>query len=242
VIAGLARKSGYREVRVMVAGEPGWVRAGYATYASRDVVRDHGPLLIDLRDRAADRTGRIPGSVSVPLAFLETAAAEIPARAPVVLYGTDDDQARQGLKILRSKGLGRVSLLEGNLAGWLGAGGILVKGPVRTTITWQKKPAAGEVSLADFRNVMAGRSDALLLDVRTNEETAAGLLPGARHIPLEHLLARMDELPRNKKIFIYCASGPRAEMASRLLAGKGFACRYLDASVRCAGGRCEVKE
>jgi len=242
VVAGLARKSGYRKVRVMVAGEPGWVRAGHATYAGHDIIRDHEALLIDLRDRAVDRAGRIPGSVSVPLAFLEAAAAEIPARAPVVLYGADDGQTLQGLKILRRKGLGKVSLLEGNLAGWLRAGGTLVRGPVLTTIAWRKKPAAGEVSPADFRNVVAGRSDGLLLDVRTDEETAAGLLPGARHIPLEYLVARMDELPRNTTIFIYCANGPRAEMASRLLAGHGFTCRYLDASIRCAGGRCEVKE
>ncbi|HFQ88445.1 MAG TPA: rhodanese [Desulfobulbus sp.] len=229
-------------MRVMAAGLPGWIRAGYATYASNDFVRRGNMVLIDLRPGDQDARARIPRSVSIPLARLEANLDRIPADAPIVLYGDSDAQARQGLKLLRRHDFRKVSLVEGNLEGWIRDGGRVVRGQPVTAITWQRRPAAGEVLPAEFRKAMKGATDTLLLDVRTDEETADGLLPGAWHIPLDQLAARMHELPDDKKIYVYSASGPRAGMARKILVKKGFRAWFLAARVRCTDGRCRIEK
>lgn len=48
------------------------------------------------------------------------------------------------------------------------------------------------------------RGDVVLLDVRPEPEYAGGHLPGALHIPLEELAARIGELPRDREVVAYC--------------------------------------
>lgn len=62
----------------------------------------------------------------------------------------------------------------------------------------------------------------LLLDVRSEEEAARGMLPQAVNIPLEQLRGRLAELPANKDIYVYCRVGIKAYNALRLLRQRGF--------------------
>lgn len=66
-----------------------------------------------------------------------------------------------------------------------------------------------------------------LLDVRDEEEILAGQIPGALPIPLEQLRERWRELPTDKPIAAYCATGQRSYYACRLLTQKGLDCRNL---------------
>lgn len=63
----------------------------------------------------------------------------------------------------------------------------------------------------------------VLLDVRTDEELAIAALPGARHIPLAELGARIAELDPAASMALLCHHGVRSEMAGRLLERNGFA-------------------
>ena len=63
---------------------------------------------------------------------------------------------------------------------------------------------------------------AVLLDVREDAELMAFSLPNAAHIPLGQLRARMNELPREKRIIVFCAVGVRAYNAARILTQNGF--------------------
>jgi rhodanese-related sulfurtransferase len=65
-------------------------------------------------------------------------------------------------------------------------------------------------------------NDYLLLDVRRPDEVALGILPDARHIILDELPARVDELPKGKPMVVYCAKGGRSAQACTFLAAKGF--------------------
>jgi phage shock protein E len=65
---------------------------------------------------------------------------------------------------------------------------------------------------------------AILLDVRGPEEFAAGHLEGARNIPVQDLLKRLDELgSRDRPVVVYCRSGRRSAVARSLLTACGFA-------------------
>ncbi len=65
--------------------------------------------------------------------------------------------------------------------------------------------------------------DAVVLDVRPEPEYAGGHLPGAIHIPLEELAARLSELPTDREIVAYCRGQycVLAHDAVRLLTAEG---------------------
>jgi peroxiredoxin family protein/rhodanese-related sulfurtransferase/TusA-related sulfurtransferase len=74
-----------------------------------------------------------------------------------------------------------------------------------------------------WRQIVASdRSDYFLIDVRTKDENALGTIHGAVNIPVDELRAHIDELPRDKKLVVFCAVGLRGHVASRILMQHGF--------------------
>ncbi|MFV0447353.1 MAG: FAD-dependent oxidoreductase [Vibrio sp.] len=69
--------------------------------------------------------------------------------------------------------------------------------------------------------------DQVLLDVRNPAELENGFLSGAINIPVDQLRQRMDELPKDKEIIIYCQVGLRGHVAYRQLANNGYKARNL---------------
>ena len=63
---------------------------------------------------------------------------------------------------------------------------------------------------------------ARLLDVRESAEVAQGTLKGAVNIPLHQLRARAFELPKDRKIVIFCQVGLRGYVAERILKQLGY--------------------
>ena len=63
---------------------------------------------------------------------------------------------------------------------------------------------------------------AWLLDVREDDEWAAGYAPGARHIPLGQLGARVAEIPQDQAVYVICRSGVRSARAAQALAQAGW--------------------
>jgi len=241
--AGLAKKAGYRNVKVMLAGEPAWVKAGYPTYASTGFVTKGNIVLIDLRATDKATAARIPRSVSIPYDTLGDRIDDIPRKAPVVLYSDDDQEALKALALLRDENFKKVSLVYGDLDRWLKSDGNYESGPVVTEIKWQRKLGEGEVSVADFQKAASGAAaDAIILDVRTKDETAAGKYSSAVAIPLDELGKRTAELPQDNKIYIHCSTGARAEMAYKELKKNGYNASFLVANVECEGNECELED
>jgi NADPH-dependent 2,4-dienoyl-CoA reductase/sulfur reductase-like enzyme/rhodanese-related sulfurtransferase len=103
------------------------------------------------------------------------------------------------------------------------------KDPVNLAGMAAQNVLAGDVKLAQWTEVP---DSAFVLDVRRDDERAQGLIPGSVHIPLDELRERLDELPRDREIIVYCASGQRSYYACRLLAQRGYRCRNLTGSYR----------
>jgi rhodanese-related sulfurtransferase len=68
----------------------------------------------------------------------------------------------------------------------------------------------------------------MLLDVRTDEEWASGRIPGAVHIPMDQLMARIDEI--SDQVVCVCAMGGRSARVTQFLNAHG------KDSVNVAGG------
>jgi len=240
--AGLAKKLGYKQIRVMLQGQPAWIKAGHPVYASNTFVAKGNIVLIDLRSPEAVARGHLPRAVNIPFAELEDRVDDIPAKAPVVLYSDREAQAVAAWKMLRKEGIKKVSLVYGQVDGWVKSGGELVKGPAATEIQWKRKLGPGEVSVAKFLEAVAGKVDVVILDVRTHDEAAAGKFAVSKHIPLDELTARIQELPKDKPVYVHCTTGARAEMAYQELKKHGFKVFYLVANVECDGDECDVEE
>lgn len=95
-----------------------------------------------------------------------------------------------------------------------------------------------------FKNVtveeakkMIEKEDVFILDVRTPSEFNSSHIEGATLIPVTNsggsnlgsdqlLEARIDEVPENKKILVYCRSGHRSTSASQILVNAGYSQVY----------------
>jgi rhodanese-related sulfurtransferase len=62
-----------------------------------------------------------------------------------------------------------------------------------------------------------------LLDVRSPREWSAKHIDGSTNIPLNHLQERCNEIPRERRVAVYCAGGYRSSIASSILHRCGIA-------------------
>jgi NADPH-dependent 2,4-dienoyl-CoA reductase/sulfur reductase-like enzyme/rhodanese-related sulfurtransferase len=90
----------------------------------------------------------------------------------------------------------------------------------------------GLVTLAQWQEIAALPSTVQLLDVRDPGEVQKGAIPNALHVPLNDLRSRLSELPKDREIVVYCASGQRSYNACRILSQHGFRCRNLSGAFK----------
>lgn len=80
----------------------------------------------------------------------------------------------------------------------------------------------GRLNIVQCSEVPSSASEATLVDVRTEAEYAQGSMPGAVNIPLDDLRMRMDEIPVDKPVYVFCQQGMRGYLAHRILVQNGF--------------------
>jgi rhodanese-related sulfurtransferase/glyoxylase-like metal-dependent hydrolase (beta-lactamase superfamily II) len=160
-----------------------------------------GGQVIDVRPVADFAAGHIPGAVSIPLRgqFATWLGWLIPDGVPLgfVLAGSQDpaEVAWQALKIGYEDLAGQ---LDGGMATWHADGG-----------------PAGKTEI-----VTAGRIGSRpVLDVRQAAEYASGHIPGAVHVELGDLPARIQDAPAGAVVM--CGHGERAMTAASLLQRAG---------------------
>lgn len=61
-----------------------------------------------------------------------------------------------------------------------------------------------------------------LVDVREDDEWAAGHAPGAVHIPMSDLPQRLDDLPEADQLYVLCRSGGRSAKVTAYLNANGW--------------------
>jgi len=248
----MAQKNGHTNIRGFQAGHPGWQNAELPLHASSDWVSanlNEAHVIIDTRDPAVAAQRHLPGAVTMPAADFEAltaqfirdqTVAELPGvadlRAPIILY-SDTHSARDVLvafREVRSWGYRNATILRDGLNGWVTAGLPLESNQLASTIRYVKTLAKGAIAPEEFVALEKSRDGVMLLDVRSDQEAAEGVIPGALHIPLEQVEASLDKLDKEKEILAYCANGIRAEMVFRALTAHGFRVRYLNENMQIA--------
>lgn len=248
----LAQDAGYTNIRGFQAGLPGWKKAklpvhSEPTWLAKNLDPQH--VILDVRGKPASDQVHIKGAVAMPVAELQAmtqrfiqqqTVAQLPGvsdmRAPVIVYA-DSHTSKEALlayKELRNWGYGGTTVLRDGFSGWQTAGLPEETGPAATQIVFQKKLAPGAIAPEEFVTLQQSGDGVLIIDVRTDQEVASGLIAGARHIPLEKLEDVTSELSGDQEVLIYCANGIRAEMAHQTLNAKGIKNRFLNETVTIA--------
>ena len=82
---------------------------------------------------------------------------------------------------------------------------------------------SGKMSPLYWRELQqADLSKVTLVDVRTADEASLGSIPGAVNIPLDDLRERMNEIPTDRPVYLFCGVGLRGYLASNILKGHGY--------------------
>ncbi len=65
-------------------------------------------------------------------------------------------------------------------------------------------------------------ADAVVLDVREDDEWVAGHVEGATHIPMGEVPARLDDLPEGDPLYVTCRGGGRSARVAAWLNANGY--------------------
>lgn len=164
-----------------------------------------GVLVVDVRPAEQYAAGHVPGTLNLPLgpAFLTWAGALIAYDRPVALLA-EPTQVPEAVRLLRLIGLDRVTgfWTPAVLDTWTASG------PALARIERIAPPQLGPY--------LEG-NDVVVVDVRDAPEHAAGRIPGSINLPLTHLLQRLDALPTDRPLVVYCQGGSRSAIAASVI-------------------------
>ena len=79
-----------------------------------------------------------------------------------------------------------------------------------------------EIDPFDLQSLISQGEDFLLLDIRSAGELVQGMLSDAEHLPMHTIPMKIDDLPKDKDVILYCHSGARSYHACAYLAQQGF--------------------
>jgi rhodanese-related sulfurtransferase len=79
-----------------------------------------------------------------------------------------------------------------------------------------------EITPNELQQLLAGDNPPALIDVREEGEAAICSIDGSTLIPMNTLPQRLQELPRDRPVALYCHSGMRSMMAGQWLSQQGF--------------------
>jgi hydroxyacylglutathione hydrolase len=183
---------------------------------------DAGEWVVDLRDRTAYASSHVHGSVGIALGqqFSTYVGWLVPWGTPLTLIGESAEQVAVAQRILIRIGIDE---LQGSATGSsqeLSAGAPTSSYPRRTFAELPDVLVDAETATDD---------DAVLLDVRRDDEHATDFIPGAAHVPVHELLDKLDTLPPGQ-LWVHCASGYRASIAASLLDRAGRDVVFIDDS------------
>lgn len=173
---------------------------------------DSGIHVLDARSAQDFAIGHLRGSVNVGFdgRFAETSGMVTDVGDKVALITYPGEEQLAALRLSR--------IGSDNTIGYLnvGSGDAL---PAELSDLAQHAP---RVTVEQLNRSLEG--DAVtLIDIRNPGESELGVIPGATHIPLAELRARLGEVPADRPIVVYCGGGWRSSVAASLLRAQGFA-------------------
>ena len=170
--------------------------------------RDTGSVVLDTRSADDYAAKHLHKSINVGLGgkFATWCGTVLEVGRPIVLItdpGTENEVVTR---------LGRIGFDQ--VRGYL-------EGGIGSLIGHQDLTESARITADRFEDHLKAHPGSFLLDVRNPNEFAAGAMDDAVLIPLRDLAKRMDEVPTDRHVAIYCGSGYRSAIAMGFLQAHG---------------------
>jgi hydroxyacylglutathione hydrolase len=172
------------------------------------LVRDG--VVADTRDELGFGAAHIPDALSIWFGGLSSFAGWfLSYDAPVLLVNETDDPLPAARRLLRLGYDKLAGYLSGGMHAWHTAG--------------RRSETIDLMTVQDLCHDLDSDEEAWILDVRSKEELESdGRITGAHHIHITQLPAHLAEVPRERRIAIFCGSGLRSMIAASLLKREGW--------------------
>jgi hydroxyacylglutathione hydrolase len=173
-------------------------------------VQEVGGQVLDTREPTDFAAAHLAGSINIGLGgqYASWAGTVLSHHRPIVVIA---DPGRENESAVR---LGRIGF--DHVVGYLKDGLRALESRPDLTATTERISAPVAAERLDSKQPLA-------IDVRTPLEREQKAISGSTSVPLNRLLDRLDELPRDRPLIVYCAGGYRSSIAASLLRRQGFA-------------------
>jgi glyoxylase-like metal-dependent hydrolase (beta-lactamase superfamily II)/rhodanese-related sulfurtransferase len=174
-----------------------------------------GNLLLDVRTPEAFGGVHIQGAYNIWFSpMISTWAGWVlPYEQPILLLLEKEEQWEEVVRQLIRVGLDEIAgYVDEGIEAWLEAG-----------LPTSHLP---QLSIHELKDMLAGKEEPIVLDVRTDSEYREGHIAGAVNIHAGQIKDRFKELGKTKPIAIICRTAHRSSIAGSILKQHGFQCLY----------------
>jgi hydroxyacylglutathione hydrolase len=166
--------------------------------------------ILDTRMELEFGAAHLPGAQSIWLDGLASFVGWFLSYDKPILLVTETNDPEKETRIL-------IRLGFDNIAGYL-AGGML-----NWHMSGRESASISTITVQELCRLLDRDEPIWILDVRSDSElTKDGQIAGAQHIHISEIAKRLDEVPKNKPVHVFCGSGMRSMIAASFLKAKGW--------------------
>jgi glyoxylase-like metal-dependent hydrolase (beta-lactamase superfamily II)/rhodanese-related sulfurtransferase len=173
-------------------------------------LQKHGVQLLDTRDASEFAAAHLKGAINVGLrgSYATWAGSVLDRERPIVIVADPGAERESALRLGRIGFDHVIGYVDGGMASAASRPDLVAE-----TTRLSPERAAEQLSANPALE---------LIDVRAPGERTAKSIKSGVHIPLQRLVAGVQDLPRDTPLLVHCAGGYRSSIAASLLQREGF--------------------
>jgi hydroxyacylglutathione hydrolase len=177
-------------------------------------LQNEGDQLLDVREGPYFEAGHLANSLNIGLGgqYATWAGTLLDRERPIVIIAEPGREYEAQLR------LGRIGF--DRVAGYLEGG--MQALALRPDLVARTERISPEELAEELAEPARASGLVFIVDVRTPREWGQTKIEGSFNIPLNHLRARIGEVPLGRRVVVHCASGYRSAIAASLLRQHGF--------------------
>jgi rhodanese-related sulfurtransferase len=174
-------------------------------------IADNKAIIIDSRpNKTKFVKGHVPTAINIPFSQFKDLNGKLPRGldTPIIFYcgGLKCRLSHKSAAAAIEMGYTNVTVFSTGYPSWKKA-----YGQSKEAVQVAAGEVEGTIDLKKFQDIIANNPESILLiDVRDPDEFAAGSFKTAINIPVDQLEAKIKDLPSDKSIVYFCATGARS--------------------------------
>jgi|GEM_PF-285387 len=180
------------------------------------ITNDEDYIILDVRTQDEYNEGHLDKALLIPVDYMEKVVDVLPKEKPIIVYCRSGGRSRKAAEILVENGFSKIYDM-GGILGWQEEGFpvIIEEGAVS---------AIEFITVDEAYEVFLNNKDYIFVDVRTESEYKSSHIEDAINLPVSEIEERLDEIPKDKSIIVYCngSSCNRSGQAASILKENGY--------------------